>query len=68
MTQARFSQNLRLQLTPMQLSEAAPRAGLAQTGSLATDTTSTGCQLFLHPGEPSEMVVQIENLGTALWN
>ncbi|MBD0361851.1 MAG: phage tail protein [Coleofasciculus sp. C3-bin4] len=64
MTQARFSQNLRLQLTPMQLSEAAPRAGLAQTGSLATDTTSTGCQLFLHPGEPSEMVVQIENLGS----
>lgn len=64
MTQARSGQSLRLQLIPMQLSEAVPMPGLARTGSVATDTSTTGCQMILHAGEPSEMVVQLENLGT----
>src|SRR5207237_9156862 len=64
MTQARSGQSLRLQLTPMQLSEAAPTERSALMVSMATDTSTRGCTMLLHPGEPSEMVVQIDNLGT----
>ena len=64
MTQARSGQNLRLQLTPMQVSEASPTERSALTVSMATDTSTSGCTMLLHPGEPSEMVVQIDNLGT----
>ena len=64
MTQARSGQSLRLQLTPMQLSSAASTAGSALTVSMATDTATTGCNMLLHPGEPSEMLVELENLGT----
>jgi phage tail-like protein len=64
MTQARSGHSLRLQLTPMQLSSAASTAGSALTVSMATDTAITGCNMLLHPGEPSEMLVQLENLGT----
>jgi phage tail-like protein len=65
MTQARSGQTLRLQLTPMQLADTALTAGSAPTANMATtDTTPIAYNLLLHPGEPSEMVVQIENLGT----
>ncbi len=64
MTQARSGQILRLQLTPMERSEAAPSIVSALTGSVATDTSTTGYEVVLHPGEPSELVVHLENLGT----
>jgi phage tail-like protein len=63
MTQARDRQALRVQLTPMQIPEAVPNAGLAISGSMATDASAQGPSLVLHPGEPSEMVVQVKNLG-----
>lgn len=63
MTQARSSQSLYLKLTPMQLSEVAPTAGSDVVGSMATATATVDCNVLLHPGEPSEMVVQLENLG-----
>jgi phage tail-like protein len=64
MTQARDRQALRIQLTPMQIPEAVPNAGLAITGGMTTDGSAQGPKLVLHPGEPSEMVVQVKNLGT----
>lgn len=64
MTQARSGQILRLQLTPLGRPEAAPTVVSAVTGSVATETSTTGCQVVLYPGEPSEMVVLLENLGT----
>ncbi len=64
MTQARSGQILRLQLTPMGRPQATPTPVSAVTGSVATETSTTGCQVVLHPGEPSEMVVHLENLGT----
>jgi phage tail-like protein len=63
MTQARSSQSLYLRLTPMQFSEATPTPGIELAGTMATTTATTGCNVLLHPGEPSEMVVQLENLG-----
>ncbi|HEY9668721.1 MAG TPA: phage tail protein [Coleofasciculaceae cyanobacterium] len=63
MTQARSSQSLYLKLTPMQLSEVAPTTGSELVGSMATATATVDCNVLLHPGEPSEMVVQLENLG-----
>jgi len=47
----------------MQIPEAAPLAGLAVTGSgsMATEPVA-GPGLVLHPGEPSEMVIQVQNL------
>jgi phage tail-like protein len=63
MTQARSSESLRLQLTPMRISDSVA-VGSAQTATQATDTSTRGSNLLLHPGEPSEMVVQIENSGT----
>ena len=63
MVQSRSSPALRIQLTPMQIPEAVPLAGLALAGpsGIATEVTS-GPSLLLHPGEPSEMVVQVRNL------
>lgn len=63
MVQTLSSPSLRIQLTPMQIPEAVPLAGLAVTGSgsMATEPV-TGLGLLLHPGEPSEMVVQVKNL------
>lgn len=63
MTHARSGQSLYLQLTPMQLSEVTPTAGSELTGTMATTTAITDCNVSLHPGEPSEMVVHLENLG-----
>jgi phage tail-like protein len=47
----------------MQIPEAVPLAGLALAGpsGLAT-VAAAGSSLLLHPGEPSEMVVQVQNL------
>lgn len=63
MTQARSGQSLYLRLTPMQFSEATPTPSGELTGTMATDTLTTGCNVFLRPGEPSEMLVQLENVG-----
>ena len=77
MTQARDLLPLRLQLTPMQLPETNPQAVVKATGgneartpsgllpvagSLGTAAAVRGCKLVLHPGEPSEILVQLENL------
>lgn len=70
MTQARDIIPLRLQLTPMQVPEVAPQAigrasePQAPLARMATTvTTRMGCQLTIYPGEPGELLVQLENLG-----
>ncbi len=62
MIQARYSP-VSVQLTPMRIPEAAPSANsaLPVPGGIATETILTR-SLLLHPGEPSEMVVQVKNL------
>jgi len=62
MTQSTWhGKSLRLLLTPMQVPQANPAEVTKAT--LATDRSMIAKQLFLYPGEPSEMVVHIENLG-----
>jgi phage tail-like protein len=63
MTQARSGQSLHLRLSPMQFSESNPAPRGELTGTMATQATVTGCNVLLHPGEPSELLVQIENIG-----
>ncbi len=63
MTQASSSQTLSIQLTPMRIPEAVPLAGLmvsgpAELAGMQLELSS----LLLHPGEPSEMIVQVKNL------
>lgn len=60
MVQSRYSPAISIQLTPMQIPEAVPGAGLAFAGPEGID--ETGHSLLLHPGQPSEMIVQIKNL------
>ncbi|BAY40188.1 phage tail protein [Nostoc sp. NIES-2111] len=60
MVQSRSSPAIRINLTPMQIPEAVPGAGLAFTKPKSMDATAQS--LVLHPGEPSEMVVQVQNL------
>lgn len=64
MVQTRSSPAVRIQLTPMRIPEAVPLAGLALAGSssIATEAAEKGSSLLLHPGQPSEMVVQVKNL------
>lgn len=63
MVQSRSSPALRIQLTPMRIPEAVPRSGLAVAGpSGIAKEAAAGPSLLLHPGEPSEMVVQVQNL------
>ncbi len=62
MVQTSSSLALRIQLTPMRIPEAVPQAGLALTGSVSMAPEAAGPSLLLHPGEPSEMVVQVKNL------
>ncbi|MBF2064580.1 MAG: phage tail protein [Calothrix sp. C42_A2020_038] len=50
-----------LQLTPMRIPEAVPSAGFAFANQENINET-TGTSLLLHPGEPSELIVQIKNL------
>ncbi len=63
MVQTRSNPALRIQLTPMRIPEAVPLAGSALVGAsdLATEVV-LGPSLLLHPGEPSEMIVQVQNL------
>ncbi|NJM65790.1 MAG: phage tail protein [Acaryochloris sp. RU_4_1] len=68
MTQSQSRQTISLQLTPMQVPEALPE-GLAIRSASWGDTRELSVipasrSLLLHPGEPSEIVVQIKNLGT----
>ncbi len=60
MVQTRTNQAFSLQLSPMRIPEAVPNAGL----SLASQENIeiAGANLLLHPGEPSEMIVQVKNL------
>jgi phage tail-like protein len=61
MVQIRSTPTISLQLTPMRIPEAVPSAGFSFANQENIDEiSSTG--LLLHPGEPSELVVQIKNL------
>lgn len=68
MTQSQSRQTISLQLTPMQVPEALPdrlvthSASWGETRDLSAMPASRN--LLLHPGEPSEIVVQIKNLGS----
>ena len=60
----RSTQAISLMLTPMQISEALLTSAGAQSGSwMGTDAIASNLNLVIRPGEPSEMVVQIRNLG-----
>ncbi|MBD2343788.1 phage tail protein [Anabaena subtropica] len=61
MVQSRSTPAVKIDLTPMQIPEAVPEAGLAAF-TMAEGVNVTGHSLLLHPGQPSEMVVQIKNL------
>ncbi|MEO1427795.1 MAG: phage tail protein [Cyanobacteria bacterium J06633_8] len=63
MTQTPLTQVLNLQLTPMQISETIPVTDLSSKNSFATQTANRGTELFLYPGESSEILVEIENSG-----
>ncbi len=52
--------SISLQLTPMQIPEAAPQSGLLGLAE-QTVVTSGNASLVLHPGDPSRMSVQIQN-------
>ncbi|MDB9375329.1 phage tail protein [Nodularia sphaerocarpa] len=60
MVQSRSSPAIRIQLTPMQIPEAVPNAGLAFSGPESMEAAAQS--LLLRPGEPSEMIVQVQNL------
>ncbi|MEQ9237552.1 phage tail protein [Coleofasciculus sp. E2-BRE-01] len=69
MTQARDILPLRLQLTSMQLPEVTPQpiAGSSESAApllnqASRDTERRGCYLTLYPGEPSELLLELENL------
>lgn len=73
MTQARDILPLRLQLTPMQVSETTPqaivRAAVRSQGMRMPPDSSLlakvgVCELILHPGEASEILVKLQNLGS----
>lgn len=59
MVQSRPSPPIRMLLTPMQILEALPVSSL--TG-VSESMDVAGPNLLLHPGEPSEMIVQVQNL------
>lgn len=61
MTQASSRPTLALQLTSMQLPEAADSPALSLSGNETHDQVANN--LLLKPGEPSEMLVKLENLG-----
>jgi phage tail-like protein len=60
MVVSRSNPAVRVQLTPMQIPEALPVAGLAFNG--AESMNEAARSLLLHPGNPSEMIVQVQNL------
>ncbi|HEY9625319.1 MAG TPA: phage tail protein [Crinalium sp.] len=65
MTQALSGRPLRLQITPMQVPEAVAPAGLA-LDAIAPAMRELDLNLLLRPGEPTEMLVQLENTGSRL--
>ncbi|MDY6901005.1 MAG: phage tail protein [Cyanobacteriota bacterium] len=58
MVQSRSSP-INIELTPMQIPEAVPRAGLQSQESESLDKLNSG--LLLNPGQASEMIVRIQN-------
>lgn len=60
MVQSRSTPSVSVQLTPMRIPEAIPRAGLAFANPKTLELKTS--DLLLHPGEPSEMIVQVQNL------
>ena len=64
MTQTYSNQTLWLQLTPMQLPEATPAAAGELKDIRDVELSAAGMSLILYPGEPSEMLVQMENRGS----
>ncbi len=68
MTQSQSRQTISLQLTPMQVPEALPAELGASSASWGDTRELTSIpasrSLLLYPGEPSEIVVQIKNLGS----
>ncbi|NJO60868.1 MAG: phage tail protein [Richelia sp. RM2_1_2] len=60
MVQSRSSRAINIELTPMQIPEAVPGAGLQSKESESIDSLSSG--LLLNPGQASEMIVRIQNL------
>ncbi|MBD2359078.1 phage tail protein [Tolypothrix sp. FACHB-123] len=60
MVQSRHSPAVEIQLTPMQIPEAVPGAGLSFAGPEGMNATAYN--LLLHPGQPSEMIVHLKNL------
>ncbi len=60
MVQSRSIPSVSVQLTPMRIPEAVPNAGFAVANPESIDLGGSG--LLVHPGEPSEMIVQIKNL------
>lgn len=63
MTQSRAGQAISLRLTPMQLPEAAPEPAKRSLRQGDEPAISPSLNLRLCPGEPSELIVQIRNLG-----
>lgn len=65
MAQASDRKLISIQLTPMRIPEAVPLAGLQVAGPAEATTVASqsAASLLLHPGEPSEMIVQVKNLG-----
>lgn len=66
MTQTGTRSPLSIRVTPMQVPEAPPQAVSESNlwaGQIGLDTSSSH-QLLLHPGEPGELVVQLENCGS----
>lgn len=61
MIQSRSTSKAKIDLIPMQIPEALPGVALAFTGAESFDVT-VGHSLLLHPGQPSEMIVQVQNL------
>jgi phage tail-like protein len=61
MVQSRSSSDVKIDLIPMLIPEALPGTALAFTGAESLDA-ATGHSLLLHPGQPSEMIVQVKNL------
>ncbi len=68
MTQSHKSQLLSLQLTPMQIPEAIPVSEVKRPtswGGMGTKAQERlNLSLLLRPGEPSEMMVQVRNVGS----
>jgi phage tail-like protein len=61
MVQSRSTSDVKIDLIPMSIPEALPGVALAFTGAEGLDV-ATGHSLLLHPGQPSEMIVQVKNL------